>query len=93
MNFPFDIKSLDEMYKNSESGNGGYFPLGKGVLWHSGIHINSNNKETFSPILDGKVVLYRISKEYQKVSFYIFKCNSLQNIIMRKFGMYFLAPF
>lgn len=68
MNFPFDIKSLDEMYKNSESGNGGYFPLGKGVLWHSGIHINSNNKETFSPILDGKVVLYRISKEYQKVS-------------------------
>lgn len=68
MIFPFDIKDINELYNNSESGNGGFFPLGKGVLWHSGIHINCNKKEKFSPILNGKVILYRLSKDYKKVS-------------------------
>lgn len=68
MIFPFNIKDINELYKNSESGNGGFFPLGKGVLWHSGIHINSFKEESFAPILNGKVILYRLSKDYQKVS-------------------------
>lgn len=68
MTFPFGIKNLEALYKNSESGNGGFFPLGKGVLWHSGIHINATNKEKISPILCGKVILYRLSKEYKKTS-------------------------
>lgn len=68
MIFPFGIKDINELYRNSESGNGGFFPLGKGVFWHSGIHINSSKKEIFLPILNGKVVLYRLSKEYKKVS-------------------------
>ncbi len=68
MIFPFGIKDINELYRNSESGNGGFSPLGKGVFWHSGIHINSSKKEIFLPILNGKVVLYRLSKEYKKVS-------------------------
>lgn len=67
MTFPFGIKNLDELYKNSESGNGGFFPLGKGVLWHSGIHINSETAEEFSPLLNGKVVMYRLSEDYKTV--------------------------
>ena len=68
MTFPFDIKNINDLYKNSESGHDGFYPLGKGVLWHSGIHINSTKKEMFSPILNGKVVLYRLSKDYKKIS-------------------------
>ena len=67
MTFPFGIKNLDDLYRNSESGNGGFFPLGKGVLWHSGIHINSETAEEFSPLLNGKVVMYRLSEEYKTV--------------------------
>ena len=67
MNFPFNINNINDLYKNSESGSGGFFPLGKGVLWHSGIHINSTETKEFSPIQNGKVILYRLSNNYQSV--------------------------
>ena len=41
--------------------------MGKGVLWHSGIHINSTEAKEFSPIQNGKVILYRLSNNYQSV--------------------------
>lgn len=67
MNFPFNINNINDLYKNSESGSGGFFPLGKGVLWHSGIHINSTETKEFSPMQNGKVILYRLSNNYQSV--------------------------
>lgn len=67
MNSPFGINNVDDLYDNNENGDGGFYPLGKGVLWHSGIHINGDKNEKFSPIIPGKVVMYRLSKEYKKV--------------------------
>ena len=67
MNFPFNINNINDLYKNSESGSGGFFPLGKGVLWHSGIHINSTEAKEVSPIQNGKVILYRLSNNYRSV--------------------------
>lgn len=67
MNLPFGINNVDDLYDNNENGDGGFYPLGKGVLWHSGIHINGDKNEKFSPIIPGKVVMYRLSKEYKKV--------------------------
>ena len=64
MIFPFGIKDINELYRNSESGNGGFSPLGKGVFWHSGIHINSSKKEIFLPILTRTSPLNMLLKSF-----------------------------
>lgn len=68
MKLPFGIGTVEDLYTNNEAGSAGYFPLGTGTLWHSGIHINCTNKTSFAPLVPGKVVMYRISKDYKKVT-------------------------
>ena len=68
LNLPFKLSNLDALYANNENGLSGYYPMGEGNFWHSGIHINYTSKETISPIVPGCVVAYRISKEYKKIA-------------------------
>jgi hypothetical protein len=68
MNLPFEIKNIDELCRNNENGKSGYYPIGTGNFWHSGIHINKDSKEEFVPIIPGIVVMYRISQDYKKMN-------------------------
>lgn len=68
MNFPFDIKTYDGLVNNTELGPSGYYPIGVGNFWHSGVHINykSGNRIIKPLITNGKVVLFRLNKEYEE---------------------------
>lgn len=46
----------------------GTFPFHSGNFWHSGIHLLTNGKK-FSPILNGKVVAYRLRDKEKEVDF------------------------
>lgn len=68
MNFPFDIKTYDGLVNNTELGPSGYYPIGVGNFWHSGVHINykSGNRIIKPLITNGKVVLFRLNNEYEE---------------------------
>ena len=68
MNFPFDIKTYDGLVNNTELGPSGYYPIGVGNFWHSGVHINykSGNRIIKPLITNGKVVLFRLNNVYEE---------------------------
>ena len=69
MQLPFDIGTVEELYRNAEEGKSGYYPIGTGNFWHSGIHINyTGGSNMISPLLSGKVAAYRLSTAYKQVS-------------------------
>lgn len=49
---------IDENEKGSE---GGFFPLGEGYTWHSGIHLY---EKTVNPLLSGDIVAYRQNTDF-----------------------------
>lgn len=80
MNFPFDIQNYKELVDNSELGPGGYYPIGTGNIWHSGVHINyKGGDRIIRPIIPGgRVVAFRLSNEYQE-------CGLPENITQDSF--------
>ena len=80
MNFPFDIQNYKELVDNSELGPGGYYPIGTGNIWHSGVHINyKGGDRIIRPIIPGgRVVAFRLNDEYQE-------CELPENITQDSF--------
>ena len=80
MNFPFDIQNYKELVDNSELGPGGYYPIGTGNIWHSGVHINyKGGDRIIRPIIPGgRVVAFRLNDEYQE-------CGLPENITQDSF--------
>lgn len=39
ISFPIEAESFDELYKNNETGNGGFYPVSTYNMWHGGIHL------------------------------------------------------
>lgn len=68
MTFPFDINNYNDLVNNSELGSSGYYPIGTGNFWHSGVHINyKSGDRIIKPLIpNGKVVLFRLNKEYEE---------------------------
>lgn len=75
MVFPFGITSYKDLIDNSELGSSGYYPIGTGNIWHSGVHINYKSGERIinSIIPGGKVVAFRLNSEYKS-------CDLPQNL-------------
>ena len=48
--------SSETFFRNTETGNGGYFPLGKSRLWHGGVHLNAAPGAAVFAIADGDIV-------------------------------------
>ena len=59
-------QKFENIYRNNETAGtlGGFFPLGIGKTWHSGIHIY--NKYVM-PIINGEIVACRISNNYVEI--------------------------
>lgn len=68
MTFSFDINNYNDLVNNSELGSSGYYPIGTGNFWHSGVHINyKSGDRIIKPLIpNGKVVLFRLNKEYEE---------------------------
>lgn len=65
MKYPLDFGSAELAINNNRSFKGGFYPIGENNLWHGGIHLQDDGAMTpISPILDGKLVAYRISEDY-----------------------------
>ena len=67
MIFPYGIKKIEDLYNNSELGSSGFYPIGTGNLWHSGVHLNliGNNSDVYSLLPNGKVIAYRLDDKYE----------------------------
>lgn len=67
MVFPFNINNVDDFYSNSEFGPSGYYPIGTGSIWHSGIHVNyTGGDRIIKPLIPGgRVVAFRLGYDYQ----------------------------
>jgi hypothetical protein len=61
---PLDVKlaldpkfaSSELFFRNTEAGNGGYFPIGRSRLWHGGVHLNAAAGTPVFAIADGEIV-------------------------------------
>lgn len=67
MIFPYGLKKIEDLYNNSELGSSGFYPIGTGNLWHSGVHLNliGNNSDVYSLLPNGKVIAYRLDDKYE----------------------------
>ncbi|MCP4147785.1 MAG: hypothetical protein GY757_08535, partial [bacterium] len=61
--YPFEKTTAKELLDNNRKGSGGFYPLGVSNLWHGGIHLYSP-KKPIRCIADGKIIAYRITKQY-----------------------------
>ena len=53
------FKEARPYYRNTEQGDGGFFPVGVNQAWHTGVHLNTDaGSPVFSPA-DGKVLVAR----------------------------------
>lgn len=69
MNYPFETySSIELFYERIESNPNGHYPFGQSMFWHSGVHIFADSQKEFKPIINGKVVCYRISQDYKEVT-------------------------
>lgn len=83
MQFPDSINNLNELFESIEKGEtykrtigddieytkkfSGYYPIGSGNLWHSGVHIEYGSGEIIYPIIPGgEVIAYRLEDKYQE---------------------------
>ena len=46
-------------FRNTEQGEGGYFPVGVNQAWHSGVHLNMDGGEPVLSPADGKILVAR----------------------------------
>lgn len=67
LSYPVDLVYEEDIYSLNENGLSGYYPIGVGNFWHSGIHIPVSSDDPIKPLISGKVIAYRISKYYEKV--------------------------
>ena len=69
MNYPFEnYNSAESFIETIETNPSGHYPFGTSMFWHSGIHIFCDSQKEFVPIINGKVVCYRISQNYKEVN-------------------------
>jgi len=83
MQFPEDIDNINAFFESVEKGEtykkadgdenlytkkfSGYYPIGSGNLWHSGVHIEYKSGEIIYPIISGgKVIAYRLEEKYRE---------------------------
>lgn len=67
LNYPESISNEISAYRLNENGLNGYYPIGVGNFWHSGIHLSMSSDTPVKPLISGKVIAYRIDKNYQKI--------------------------
>lgn len=70
MRLPFGYADTETLNTAIESGNSGTYPFTMGNFWHSGVHISPPDgvqREFDAIVPSGKVILYRISPEYQEI--------------------------
>lgn len=67
LNYPVNISDEKSVYSLNENSLNGYYPIGVGNFWHSGIHIPVSSDDPIKPLISGKAIAYRISKYYEKV--------------------------
>lgn len=67
LNYPDSITNEISAYRLNENGLSGYYPIGVGNFWHSGIHLSISSDTPIKPLVSGKVIAYRINKNYQTV--------------------------
>lgn len=67
LNYPESISNEISAYRLNENGLNGYYPIGVGNFWHSGIHLSMSSDTPVKPLISGKVIAYRINKNYQKI--------------------------
>ena len=71
INQPLDIKwavdpkiaGSERFFRNTETGQGGYFPIGRSRLWHGGIHLNVPAGSPVYAIADGELVGCRMGED------------------------------
>lgn len=68
LNYPENLTNEISAYRLNENELSGYYPIGVGNFWHSGIHLSITSDTPLKPLISGKVIAYRIDKNYQTVS-------------------------
>ena len=84
--FPLDLGSgldpklavSEEFFSNTETGKGGWFPLGRSRLWHGGVHIYEAAGTKVHAIADGEIVACRVGEQEDK-----FKQGSRNFVLMK----------
>ena len=59
-----DYNNISSQLEKKEWGT---FPFHLGNFWHSGIHFNTRGQKKIHPILNGKVIAYRIRDKEKEV--------------------------
>lgn len=67
LNYPENLSNEISAYRLNENGLNGYYPIGVGNFWHSGIHLSVSSDLPIKPLVSGKVIAYRIDKNYQTI--------------------------
>lgn len=67
LNYPENLSDEISAYKINEKGLSGYYPIGVGDFWHSGIHLPISSDTPIKPLVFGQVIAYRIGKKYQTI--------------------------
>ena len=60
VHFPHKENSAAAAFKNNETGDGGFYPIGSNRFWHGGVHL-TNAKAV--AVMDGEVIAYRINEK------------------------------
>ncbi|CAI8726579.1 EF-hand domain-containing protein [Pseudomonas sp. IT-P258] len=87
---PFkDSRNPLEQLTHLANANAGYYPLGRGGLWHGGVHFDSGTAGTLKQssvhcLADGEVVAYRIDTHSPKTT-YIANQQASENSFSRNF--------
>ena len=87
---PFkDSRNPLEQLTHLANANAGYYPLGRGGLWHGGVHFDSGtvgalNQSSVHCLADGEVVAYRIDTHSPKTT-YIANQQTSENAFSRNF--------
>jgi N-acetyl-anhydromuramyl-L-alanine amidase AmpD len=53
------LKEADAYFRNTETGNGGYFPVGLRQAWHTGVHLHVDAGTPVYAPLDGRIKVAR----------------------------------
>ena len=72
LNYPESITNEISAYRLNENGLNGYYPIGVGNFWHSGIHLSISSDTPIKPLISGKVIL-SYSQLYQLLIKRIFR--------------------
>lgn len=67
LNYPENLSNDISAYRLNERGLSGYYPIGVGNFWHSGIHLPISSDTPIKPLIIGKVIAYRIDKNYRTI--------------------------